>query len=1409
MANKEHTFTIRFSGDSSNAILSMDEIEKKATELGVSVSKVFSSMSADGEHYSQTVKLAAKDLLALTQATAALGELKPGTRGGVQLSQSSSAAIEADNLKQLRASEKLYTQFVLEQIKQREAAEKASLKEVTAKTSQEYAVRKAQITAAIEEQEALLARRTANFNADTGKALSDLQNQLRLEQIARETHARSIEVFKEKQRQKEVAAETALQKKLNDIRTKFVAGDTNFISTQSARKKLLEDYATKVNKLRQETQNAVKEDIRQNELTKQQNEAIRAAKQKTLNAIKANEAAQNRVTAATDRTKSSIHRMVDANKSILRHVTDIVIQYRLVNSLINRAIAGIKSIPAAGIQQQQVQAGVAGVFGTIQGAKNLEFVHKTAEKFGQNLQTLEQGYVKFAPAAKLAGASQAQVNQIFEDFAAIGTVLHKTPDDMQAIFLAIEQMFAKVNVQSEEVKRQLGNQLPAVLEIFAKANEMSVADFMKAMKRNEIIAKDAVPKFTKLYRVIYGGEKDEILDSLSQKLYANYQRFLNRLTDLSRSLFDKLENALNTSLKVINKGLDFLLANMNGLIEAASILASLLAVRLAIAITSLGTRALKSAYEFLFFNAVLDKTTGNVLALEKVSLATSIGKLGGIITTAATRVLGFNLYVAGALAAITGLIAGIGALGGASLTYGKTVRANREDLEKLQEMYASNGKGAAAAGALLKELGSESKSFLVDFGTTQATIGEVIIAAWELVKATIPSIIDDIKTKVSEFTDWFEGSALYRLVVSGNPLFNQGLGFKEARQLGSGLSDISKLFFGVDITAAGTALVDGIDSINNDIADSFDSLGTTAKKGAKIVVDGVESQITKNRADRIRARLAELLRTLHEPYKGAGVGTENPILNVNNIKSNLQRILALFKQEADAIKQQNRVIQAELDDRYSRDILAYSEYFKAKQAIQEANYKAELEAINKSISASKQVGDLKKVADLQRERAKLEADYIISNISLNSQRIQAEERYQESLRTTQIELARLLGNERKAVELELQAPNKQVKELMAVYSSGGANANAAGDALKAIARVRQLKLLNVDINELAKKTTREKNRLKDVEERINREVELGIITQREGAYQLIGAREEYLNLFDKEIEYLQEVLALNSDNLSVVEKLEEVKREKRAFLGKTTGEAERQLNGGETSFISQFNQARANLQADRSTQLANIQSEAILAPLRDANTTQVELLQKQQAIEDRYRQASTANYLNYFSNIAGMANNAFESMTQAAIKMYGAQSKQAKRAFALQKAFALAQAAINTALGFTQALGQGGIVGIITGAIVLAAGAAQIAQIASQQMPAAAAHGGLDYVPKEQTYLLDKGERVLSPKQNTAITKAADKINSNSANQTSESKIRIINAIDPSLFNEFLGSDQGEKTVMNIVTRNQGAVYGV
>jgi hypothetical protein len=48
------------------------------------------------------------------------------------------------------------------------------------------------------------------------------------------------------------------------------------------------------------------------------------------------------------------------------------------------------------------------------------------------------------------------------------------------------------------------------------------------------------------------------------------------------------------------------------------------------------------------------------------------------------------------------------------------------------------------------------------------------------------------------------------------------------------------------------------------------------------------------------------------------------------------------------------------------------------------------------------------------------------------------------------------------------------------------------------------------------------------------------------------------------------------------------------------------------------------------------------------------------------------------------------------------------------------------------------------------------------------AHGGLDSVPKEATYLLDKGERVLSPKQNKDLTQFIEK------NGASAAKLNVV-----------------------------------
>ena len=62
--------------------------------------------------------------------------------------------------------------------------------------------------------------------------------------------------------------------------------------------------------------------------------------------------------------------------------------------------------------------------------------------------------------------------------------------------------------------------------------------------------------------------------------------------------------------------------------------------------------------------------------------------------------------------------------------------------------------------------------------------------------------------------------------------------------------------------------------------------------------------------------------------------------------------------------------------------------------------------------------------------------------------------------------------------------------------------------------------------------------------------------------------------------------------------------------------------------------------------------------------------------------------------------------------MAAGNEKDQKKAFQINKAVSIGQAIQNTAQGVTKAFGQGGVAGFATGALVAAAGAAQIATIA-------------------------------------------------------------------------------------------------
>lgn len=137
---------------------------------------------------------------------------------------------------------------------------------------------------------------------------------------------------------------------------------------------------------------------------------------------------------------------------------------------------------------------------------------------------------------------------------------------------------------------------------------------------------------------------------------------------------------------------------------------------------------------------------------------------------------------------------------------------------------------------------------------------------------------------------------------------------------------------------------------------------------------------------------------------------------------------------------------------------------------------------------------------------------------------------------------------------------------------------------------------------------------------------------------------------------------------------------------------------------------------------------------------------KQQTLDEQLKNSRIA-----------IQENAFGAMTSIAGMFFGKNSKMQQAAFIMERTYATQKALMNVKETYSNTFNAISAIPLIGPYIAMpmaaAASAIQVAQaagIGSIATPSVSgiAHGGLDYVPKESTYLLDKGERVLSPRQN-------------------------------------------------------------
>jgi tape measure domain-containing protein len=176
----------------------------------------------------------------------------------------------------------------------------------------------------------------------------------------------------------------------------------------------------------------------------------------------------------------------------------------------------------------------------------LGFITKLADQTGQDLFVLGSSYKGLYASAKQAGIATSEINNIFKSVVDAGSALKLSNEQVSLSLKAVEQMMNKGTISSEELKGQLGEQLPGAYGMMAKAAQdagLSVSgstqELGKLLDEGRLASAEVLPFFAKRMEEAFGKNAEANINTISGSA--------NRLTNELALLITALDDSKVTS----------------------------------------------------------------------------------------------------------------------------------------------------------------------------------------------------------------------------------------------------------------------------------------------------------------------------------------------------------------------------------------------------------------------------------------------------------------------------------------------------------------------------------------------------------------------------------------------------------------------------------------------------------------------------------------------------------------------------------------------------------------------------------------------------------------------------------------------------------------------------------------------
>lgn len=208
----------------------------------------------------------------------------------------------------------------------------------------------------------------------------------------------------------------------------------------------------------------------------------------------------------------------------------------------------LQKIAEVGTQVQRFKTVVEGITGSRAGANEaFENARNTANKYGLSIESLLQPYTRLLAATNETKLSTGQVDTMFKGIAAAASTYHLSQTEVNLVMLAFNQMISKGTVSMEELRRQLGERIPGVFEMSAKAIGKTTAELEDLIKKGMLKG----PEFAALLGSVFNDK----FSTTAEKVSLTYFGAMNRMRNATFKFFETLADSgvLDAFTRVIEK----------------------------------------------------------------------------------------------------------------------------------------------------------------------------------------------------------------------------------------------------------------------------------------------------------------------------------------------------------------------------------------------------------------------------------------------------------------------------------------------------------------------------------------------------------------------------------------------------------------------------------------------------------------------------------------------------------------------------------------------------------------------------------------------------------------------------------------------------------------------------------------